>query len=183
MTTDFSKYAPKLQEPGGHCVGCPNPDSQLRCVKTGRFICPKCAIKTPVGYISPEANRALQDRFYNGETIDYFIAVGVALPLSVVAAFLFNLLPGFFFGWIIAFFGAPFATGLIAEAVRWAVKRRRSRYLWHTVAGCLIVATVPFLALYLLVPLLYGFSPAFFAAIPLAILLFMGTGTIRVRLG
>lgn len=77
--------------------------------------------------------------------------------------------------WIIAGIAAPFAGGVIAEAVRYGVRKRRSRYLGRIVAGILAV----FCFLFLLNIFIYG---NLFGMIPLGILLFLGTGTILARL-
>ena len=159
------------------CYRHPTTETGLRCNKCGRYICTKCAIRTPVGYTCPECVRKQEDKFYTGNLGDYIIAVVIALPLSVIAALLFSFVIGGigWFSWIIAFFVAPMVGGVIAEAVRWGVKKRRSRYLAHTVAGCLIVALLPFIAMILL-------SGALMGLIVPGILLFLGTGTIMARL-
>lgn len=166
------------------CYCHPDRETGLRCNKCGRYICAKCATRTPVGYTCPECIRDREDKFYTGGNTDYALAVVVALPLSFITAILFSLVGGIsFFGWIIAFFAAPFAAGLIAEAVRRVVQRRRSRYLWQTVLGCLVAATLPFFLFALVVPLFFGGGPNVFAIIPHVILIFAGGGTIRLRLG
>ena len=159
------------------CYRHPQTETSLRCTKCDRYICPKCAVRTPVGYICPECQRAQENKFFTGKLGDYGIALIIALPLSFMAAFLFatvlNRLG--FFSWIIAFFAAPFAGGIIAEAVRWGVQKRRSRYLGRIVAGCLILSLLPFILFYLI-------SGNLFGLIVPGILLFMGTGTILARL-
>ena len=70
---------------------------------------------------------------------------------------------------------APAVTGAIAEAVRWGVKKRRSRYLRHVVIGSLVLATAPFI----LIALLTG---AFYSLIAPGLLLFLGIATISARL-
>jgi hypothetical protein len=162
---------------GTVCYRHPQTETSLRCTKCDRYICPRCAVRTPVGYICPECQRSHENKFFTGKLGDYGIAVIIALPLCIIAAFLFGaVLSRFgFLSWIIAFFGAPFAGGLIAEAVRWGVQRRRSRYLGRIVAGCLILSLLPFILLYL-------FNGPLFGLIVPGILLFMGTGTILARL-
>ncbi|HEY84597.1 MAG TPA: hypothetical protein G4N96_05755, partial [Chloroflexi bacterium] len=108
---------------------------------------------------------------------DYIIAVVIALPLSVITTLIFTLVIGLvgWFSWIISFFAAPIASGIIAEAARRGVQKRRSRYLAHTVAACLIVSIAPVIIVYLL-------GGAFMSLIVPGILLFMGTGAIMARL-
>ena len=159
------------------CYQHPSVETGLRCNQCGQHICAKCAIRTPVGYRCPACIRQQQDIFYTGSKLDYAIATAVALPLSLVAAAIFALLIGGlgFFAWWLSFAGAPVAGGFIAEAVRWAVRKRRTRYLARVVGGCMIVATAPFLVLLLVWGNLYGLVAP-------GILLFLGVGTILARL-
>ncbi|MEM7347510.1 MAG: DnaJ domain-containing protein, partial [Chloroflexota bacterium] len=159
------------------CYRHPQTETGLRCNRCNKPICPKCAQRTPVGFRCPDCIREQEDKFYTGGNSDYFIAALIALPLSLIVALIFVFIIGGigFFAWIISFFAAPFATGIIAEAVRWGVGKRRSRYLGRIVAGCLIGATVPFMAIFL-------FSGSFFSLIGPAILLFAGVPTILARL-
>ena len=159
------------------CYRHPQKETALRCTKCDRYICAQCANRTPVGYICPECLRQQENRFFTGKLSDYGIAAIIAFPLSLVVAVIFSLFIARigFLSWIIAFIVAPMAGGFIAEAVRWGVQRRRSRYLGRITATCLIVAVVPFLLLHL-------FSGNFFGLIVPGILLFTGTGTILARL-
>lgn len=149
----------------------------LRCNKCERYICAKCAKRTPVGYTCPDCVRKQEDKYFTGNVSDYVIAVVIALPLSLIAAAVFAFLLGGLglFAWFISVIVAPIAAGLITEAVRWGVQKRRSRYLSHTVSACLILANLPFIILFL-------FTGAFTAIIPCAILIFAGVGTIMARL-
>lgn len=159
------------------CYRHPDRQTSLRCNRCGKPICTKCAELTPVGYRCPDCVREQQNKFYTGGNLDYVIAVVVALPLSFIAGAVFTfIIAGLgFFSWIISFFAAPFTGGLIAEAVRRAVGRRRSRYLSTIVATCLVLGVAPFILFMLIRGNLYGL-------IPPGILLFFGVGTIVARL-
>jgi branched-subunit amino acid transport protein len=159
------------------CYRHPTTPTSLRCNRCGNPICPKCAVRTPVGFRCPECVRVQQNKFYTGGKLDYVIAVAVALPLSLIAAFVFSyLISGIgFLAWFIAFLAAPPAGGIIAEAVWRAVRRRRSRHLNLVVLACLVVATLPALALVLL-------AGNFLGVIVPGILLFLGGGAILARL-
>lgn len=159
------------------CYRHPDVKTGLRCNRCGKPICVKCAVQTPVGFRCPDCVRQQQDKFYTGGRLDYLIAVAVALPLSLIAAAVFTfIIAGIgFFSWLISFLAAPATGGIIAEAVRRAVGRRRSRHLSTTVAACLILGTAPFL-LFMLV------SRSWYGLIPPGILLFLGVGTIVARL-
>lgn len=160
-----------------YCYRHPQTQTGLRCNRCNRPICPKCARRTPVGFRCPECIREQEGKFYSGGNLDYIIAAAIALPLSLIVAGLFTfILSGIgFFVIIISLIVAPAAAGFIAEAVRWAVKKRRSRYLGHVVAGCVILGTVPFLLFMLL-------TGSVFALLSPGIFLFFGTATVWARL-
>mgnify|MGYP005844896943 CR=1 FL=1 len=159
------------------CYRHPTVATSLRCNRCGNPICPKCAVRTPVGFRCPDCVRVQQDKFYTGSWLDYLIAVAVALPLSLVAGTVFSfLIAGIgFLSWLIAFVAAAPTGGIIAEAVWRAVRRRRSRHLNLVVLACLVVGVLPFLALVLL-------AGNFLGVIVPGILLFLGGGAILARL-
>jgi hypothetical protein len=161
----------------GPCYRHPETETGLRCNKCGKFICTKCAKRTPVGFRCPDCIREQEDKYYTNTHYDYIIAAVVALPLSLIAAAIFTLvLSNFgFFTLIIGFFVAPFAAGLIADAVRWSVGRRRGRYLRHVGSGWLVRGTLPFILLTLL-------TGACFALLMPGMLIFLGAATIAARL-
>jgi hypothetical protein len=125
-----------------HCVNHPDVETYLRCNKCGQPICPKCAVRTPVGYRCKSCINAQQQVFYaDFRSIHYMIAAVVALPLSFVAGMILPLL-----GWFVTILG-PLAGVAIAEIVRWAIQRRRGRYTWVVVCGCIILGGLPMLLL------------------------------------
>ena len=159
------------------CYRHPDVETGLRCNRCGKPICAKCARRTPVGFRCPDCIREQENKFYTGTNLDYLIAAVIAFPLSLIAAALFTfVLNGLgFFLILIAFFVAPAAGGIIAEAVRWGVGRRRSRYLRHVVVGCIILASAPFLLLMLWGGSLYGLiGPGMFV--------FLASSTVLARL-
>ncbi|HMR65987.1 MAG TPA: B-box zinc finger protein [Anaerolineae bacterium] len=134
------------------CYRHPIEPTGLRCNSCGQPICAKCAKRTPVGYRCPACIRQQQDKFYTGMAWDYLIAVVVALPLALVtiAGIGFLVFELGFISIFLTILGARLAGGFIADAVHWAVQRRRSRYLGYVVAGSLVAAAIPFLILSLL---------------------------------
>ena len=159
------------------CRRHPATPTNLRCNRCGNPICPRCAVQTPVGFRCPDCVRTQQDKFYTGNKLDYLVAVVVALPMSLIAGYVFAfLIAGIgFLSWIVAFLAAPPAGGLISEAVWRAVGRRRSRHLKSAVLACLIVGVLPFVTLILLAGNILGLI------VP-GILLFLGGGAIMARL-
>jgi hypothetical protein len=130
------EHSLELVEGLAFCVNHPNVQTGLRCNKCGDPICARCAVRTPVGYRCPRCVKEQQAVFYTGLPLDYIIAALISLPAAAAGAYIISFL-GFFF----AFFVSPVAGALVADLAWRAVGRRRSRYLWLTVCGSVVVAT------------------------------------------
>jgi len=123
-----------------YCVNHPKVETYLRCNKCGDPICTRCAVQTPVGYRCPTCVSQQQRVFYTGfRPVYYLVAAAVALPLSFVAGWLVPI------GWLYAIILGPLAGGGIAEAARWAIRRRRGQYTWLVVCGCIVTGVLPWL--------------------------------------
>jgi hypothetical protein len=124
-----------------YCANHPDRETMLRCNRCEKPICYQCAILTPVGYRCKECVRQQQNVYYNAERFDLPIAAVIGFVLgagvgSLAYAFL-NLIGWFSF--LIAFFAGPAAGGLIAEAIRQGVRRRRARGMkWVAAGACLL---------------------------------------------
>lgn len=176
--TSSVQTADETAEPGLlYCYRHPQTQTGLRCNRCNKPICPKCARRTPVGFRCPECIREQEEKFYSGGSMDYVIAAVIALPLSLVTAGLFTFILGGvgFFVILISLIVAPAVAGFIAEAVRWAVGKRRSRYLGHVVAGCVILGAAPFLIFLLL-------AGSLFSLLAPGIFMFLGAATVFARL-
>lgn len=150
-----------------YCINHPKVETMLRCNRCGEPICTRCAVLTPVGYRCTQCVRGQQAVFYTGGAVDYAIGGVLALALGAVAAYLMGLLGSWFFAIILG----PVAGVGIAEAVRFAVQRRRSRHLWVVVAGGMVASG--------LVALLFL---GLWAAFGIGIYLVTGVGTAIARL-
>jgi len=116
MTTDTSTV---------YCENHPNRETSLRCNRCNKPICTKCAVSTPTGYRCPQCIRGQQKTFNSAEWYDYPIAFFLALILSFIGSQLVRFI-GFF-----TILLAPVAGIVIAEAVRFAVRKRRSKRLYQ----------------------------------------------------
>lgn len=105
------------------CVNHPTRETTLRCNRCERLICAQCAVQTPVGYRCKECVRGQQKIFDNSMAIDYPVAAVVSMIGVGFATAALDFL-GFW-----GLFVAPVVGGGIAEIIRWAVRRRRSRRL------------------------------------------------------
>jgi hypothetical protein len=165
-----------------HCANHPNRETVLRCNRCDKPICVQCSVQTPVGFRCKECVRGQQAIYFNAKSTDLVIAgvVGLVLGgiLGIVAYFVLGMI-----GWfrlLLAFLAGPAAGGLIAEAVRFSVRRRRARYLGLiTAIACVIGALSGGILLGLLGPL-----PIFAFLIRLDVLLLAGlaASTIYARL-
>jgi hypothetical protein len=130
-----------LSESVLYCANHPSVATTLRCNRCEKPICAKCAVLTPVGYRCRQCVRGQQAVFETAKTYDYPVAAVVAAIGTALGA---GILGNFsFWGFLLA----PVVGGGLAEGVRWAVRRRRSRYLalWAAVGGALGV--LPLIAL------------------------------------
>jgi hypothetical protein len=138
-----NETTPKL-----YCYVHPERETLLRCNRCERPICSQCAVLTPTGYRCKNCVRGQQKVFDTAQSTDFIFAAGIALVLSFLGSLIASVM-GFF-----TIFIAPIAGVIIAEAVRWAVHRRRSRRLFQTAAGAAAVGSLPLLLL--------GLAPLFF---------------------
>jgi hypothetical protein len=120
-----------------YCINHPKTETRLRCNRCGNPICPKCAVRTPVGFRCKQCIKGQQAIFYSATSVDYVIAVVIGLVASIIAAFIVSAV-GIFF----TLFLAPVAGGVIAEVVRWATGRRHGRWVWLVVSACIVVGAL-----------------------------------------
>jgi len=121
-----------------YCYVHPQRETLLRCNRCERPICQSCAVLTPTGYRCKECVKGQQKIFDTARWWDYplaFITAGVLSYFGSLVAGLF----GFF-----VIFIAPVAGMIIAEAVRFVVRRRRSKPIpivavVATVLGALLI--------------------------------------------
>jgi hypothetical protein len=144
------------------CTVHPSIETSLRCNRCGRPMCTKCAVLTPVGYRCKECVREQQDRFFDAQMLDYFLACGISLAMSFFAAAILARI-----GWfIIAFFLSPAAGTVIGSVIWQMTKKRRGRYTAYVVGIGTVVGALPWLP----------FNP-----LAIGIYLFMATGAAVAR--
>jgi tetratricopeptide (TPR) repeat protein len=140
LTTGLIPSAP-TEHAGDELIFCyyhPTVETALRCNKCGKPICAKCARRTPVGYRCPDCIRSQQATFYSAGWLDYVLVGVVGLVASTIGAAIVVSL-GIWFAILLG----PVAGGIIAEAARWAARRRRGRYMAAIVSGCIVIGTLP----------------------------------------
>jgi hypothetical protein len=152
-----------------YCANHPNVETMLRCNRCGKPICTRCAVQTPVGYRCRECVGQQQAVFFTGGVLDYVIAAVLSLVLSGIASYLMTLIGAWFFAIIL---GPTVGIG-IAEAIRLAVRRRRSRYLWLAAAAGMVVGALPALVFALF---------SLWSLLTLALFLVLAVGAAMARL-
>jgi len=170
-----------MNEPAGPtptvCYNHPDRETVLRCNRCERYICTSCAVLTPTGYRCKECVRGQQKVFETSVWYDYLIAIVIAGVLSLIGSYIASYL-GFF-----TIFVAPVAGVVIAEAVRWAVRRRRSRLLFQLTTAATVLGGLPILLILGLGTILmqYGASGLLELLWP-GVYIFLSASTVYYRL-
>ena len=145
------------QAPVTYCANHPGVETSLRCNKCEKYICTKCAVKTPTGYRCRQCVRGQQKLFETAEWYDYGFGFFTAAILSVIASFLVGLVTFIgFWGLIILGAAAPAAGILISEVLRKVTGRRRSKKLFITVVVGVTLGALPLVFINLLSGELFG---------------------------
>ena len=140
-----------------YCYAHPARQTSLRCKRCERYMCASCAVRTPTGYMCKDCVRLHQKSFDTAEWFDFILGFITAGLLSGVATFLVTLIGGIgFFGWFLILFGAPVAATTIAESIRYATRRHRSRPLFITCAAGVVVGALPVLIIQILTMNVFG---------------------------
>lgn len=125
-----------------YCANHPTVETALRCNRCEKPICPKCAIKSPVGYRCPECVKKQQKVFDTAVTSDYLIAFFLGGFLSFLGGLAVLLITSIIWGFFIIFI-AP-AIGVFIGNLMRRIIRRHSPKLNYTFAAALILGPLPF---------------------------------------
>jgi hypothetical protein len=159
-----------------YCENHPHVETTLRCNRCEKPICAKCAVLTETGYRCTECVRSQQKSFDTATTIDYILAIGIAVILAYIGSLISSRI-GFF-----TIFVAPIAGIIIAEAIRRAIQRRRSKRLFQaTAVATAFGGILPVLSLLALTGLTIGITGLFFFIWPVVYTV-MVTSTVYYRL-
>ena len=120
-----------------YCANHPQTDTMLRCNRCEKPICSKCAVLTDTGYRCKECVRGQQKVFETAEAIDYPIAFIIAVVLSYIGSL---IAPKMHFFVIIL---APISGTIVAEAVRFSVRKRRANNLFIIAAAGALIGSMP----------------------------------------
>jgi len=163
-----------------YCANHPQTETTLRCNRCEKPICAKCAVLTPTGYRCKECVRSQQKIFDTALWYDYISSFVVASLLSFIGSRFIPML-GFF-----SIFLAPVAGIVIAEAVRFVVRRRRSKRLTLLTATATVLGSLPVLLL-TLIPMLALLTRGGFGLLLTVVwqvvYIVMATSTVLYRMG
>ena len=107
------------------CATHPDVETNLRCGKCGKPICPNCMVQTPVGARCPDCARLYKLPTYSISTKYYLRAIGAGLGMAIVCGLVWGVVE-----WVIPLFSfnlllAPAAGYAIGEVVGLSVNRKR----------------------------------------------------------
>lgn len=159
-----------------YCENHPHVETSLRCNRCEKLICTKCAVLTPTGYRCKECVQIQQKNFDTATWIDYILAIGIAFILTYIGSLLASRI-GFF-----TIFLAPIAGIVIAEAIRFVVRRRRSKRLFQaTAAATAFGGLLPVLSVLAFTGLTVGFVGLIYFIWPIVFTVLV-TSTVYYRL-
>ena len=120
------------------CATHPEVETNLRCGKCGKPICPKCMVQTLVGARCPDCAKLHKLPTYRVSAKYYLRAIGTALGMAIVCGVVWGLVGIFLRFFLLNFLLAAGVGYVIGEVVSLAVNRKRGRGL-ATVAGIAVV--------------------------------------------
>jgi len=155
------------------CAYHPDVETNLRCGRCGKLICPKCLVQTLVGARCPDCARLYRLPTYRVSTKYYLRAVGTGLGMAIVCGIAWGvvgrLVPFFYLNLLLA----PGVGYAIGEVVSLSVNRKRGTGL-AVVAGIAIVISY---LVSILVP--WGFSFGLLDLLALALGIFVAVTRLR----
>ena len=139
---------PRAAEPPvTFCATHPSVESELRCGRCDKLICPRCMVHTPVGVRCQSCARLRRPPMYELAPTHYvratLAALAVAVPLGIAGAVLLPPRAGAgLFGLVAALLLGSAAGSAMAAAIGWATRHKRGAPLQAIAAVALIVAGV-----------------------------------------
>ncbi len=125
-----------------HCAYHPAVETFLRCNQCEKYICPKCAVRTPTGYRCKECVRTQQKIFDTATAKDYLIVFFLTGFLSFLGGLAALLVTSVIWGIFVIGLG-PVAGIFIANIIRRIIGNHRSRMLNITMAAAMILGPMP----------------------------------------
>ncbi len=159
------------------CAAHPRVETNLRCGKCGKPICPKCMVQTLVGARCPECARLYKLPTYRVSTAYYLRAAGTALGMAIICGVIWgvvNLFLPFFFLNLLLGAGVGYAIG---EVVGLAVNRKRGRGLAAVAGAGVAISYLVSILLFFSLP--SGLFPVLLALASVALGIFIAVTRLR----
>jgi len=120
------------------CATHPEVETNLRCGKCDKPICPKCLVQTPVGARCRECARLRRIPTYNVTPVQYTKAIAVALVIGIISGIVWSRLRSWLSFLYLDFILAVLIGYAIGELVSLSINKRRGTKL-QVVAGLAVV--------------------------------------------
>ena len=120
------------------CAIHPEIETNLRCAKCGKPICPKCLVHTPVGAKCQDCAGLSKLPTYHVSTKYYLRAAGTGLGMAIICGIVWGVVGGFVRFFLLNLILAAGAGYVIGELVSLSVNRKRGTGL-AVVAGIAVV--------------------------------------------
>lgn len=116
------------------CATHPKVETELRCGKCDRPICPRCLVYTPVGGRCRSCAQLRPLPLFQVSPLQYAKAAGAAVGIGAVLGAVWGAVPTVPLGNLLSLLLAGGVGYLVGEGVSWAVNRKRGRGL-QVIAG------------------------------------------------
>ena len=158
------------------CATHPDVETNLKCGKCAKPICPKCMVQTPVGARCPDCARLYKLPTYSVSPRYYLRAVGTGLGMAIACGIVWGVIES-----VIPFFSlnlllAPGAGYAIGEVISLAVNRKRGKGL-ATIAGIAVLVSYLFTLPVLGLP--FGLFNILYHLVALALGIFVAVTRLR----
>ena len=125
------------------CAYHPDVETNLRCGKCGKPICPRCLVQTPVGARCRDCAKLHKLPTFHVTTKHYLRATGTALGMAIVCGIAWGIVKSFMPFLYLNLLLAPGAGYAIGEVVSLSVNRKRA-------IGLAVVASLAVVISYLI---------------------------------
>ena len=161
------------------CAYHPGIETNLRCGKCGKLICPRCMVQTPVGARCRDCAQLYKLPTYRVSTQYYLRAIGTGLGIAIVCGIAWSAIGsvlGFFFLYLLLAAGAGYAIG---EVISLSVNRKRGT--WLAVIAGIAVAISYLVSIFVPWGLSFSLNPLFLVINLVAVALGIFVAITRLR--
>ena len=94
------------------CAAHPDTETNLKCGKCGKPICPRCMVQTPVGARCRDCAKLSKLPTYRVSKMYYLRAASAALGMAIVGGIIWGIIEGFITSFFFGFFSLILAAGV-----------------------------------------------------------------------